>query len=168
MMKDSRRARSIIGMTILIIALLAACGGAAVEPPVESTPPGDGTPGAVTPVIVDMDDVTEVPPADDSPGEMPAPGIPDPETFMTERVRAALADRLNIDISAVSVVDAEEVEWSDAALGCPMPEQMYVQVITPGFRITVSAEGETYTYHTDMDGNMVLCGPDGQPVGELR
>ena len=85
----------------LLIILLAACGGTVDEPGVDSTPPveetpsSEETPDAVTPVPVDMEDVTEEV-DEEEPSEMPQPGIPDPEAFMTEQVTLALAERLGI------------------------------------------------------------------------
>jgi hypothetical protein len=113
-----------------------------------------------------MDDVTQAPAEEETPREMPGPGIPDPEAFMSSRVKTALAERLGVGVETISVVNVETVDWSDAALGCPLPGQAYAQVLTPGFEIVLSADGETYTYHTDMDGAMVLCSDDGQPAGE--
>jgi hypothetical protein len=33
---------------------------------------------------------------------------------------------------------------------------MYAQVITPGYRIVLEADGKTYTYHTSQS-HVVLC-----------
>ena len=153
----------------LLIILLAACGGTVDEPGVDSTPPveetpsSEETPDAVTPVPVDMEDVTEEV-DEEEPSEMPQPGIPDPEAFMTEQVTLALAERLGIDAGEITVESLAAVEWPDASLGCADPDQSYAQVITPGFEITLAAGGDTYTYHTDMQGLFVLCGEDGRPV----
>jgi len=157
----------LILFSLLIIALLAACGGTVEEPAADSTRPADTTDQAVSPVPMDMDDVTEEAGEDDGLTEMPQPGIPDPEAFMSEQVRMALSDRLGVDFDSVSIVSVSEMEWSDSALGCPDPDQTYAQVITPGYEITVAANGETYNFHTDTSGAFVLCGADGRPVGEL-
>lgn len=155
-----------VALGIVLVLILAGCGATAGEPTAEMTPPGESTTEAVTPVTVDMNDVTQAPAEEATPREMPGPGIPDPEAFMTDRVKTALADRLGVDVETISVTNIEAVDWSDAALGCPMPGQTYAQVLTPGFEIVLSVDGETYTYHTDMEGAMVLCGDDGQPAGE--
>jgi len=147
---------------MVLILLLAACGGTSEEPPVESTLPAGETNDAVTPVPMDMEDVTDETNNDEEPREMPEPGIPNPQSFMTEQVTIALADRLGIDTGAITVASVQAMEWADAALGCADPGQSYAQVITPGFEITLSAGGETYTYHTDMEGNFVLCAADGR------
>jgi hypothetical protein len=165
-MKQNMRRGWQVALGIVLVLILAGCGATAGEPTVEMTPPGESTTGAVTPVTVDMDAVTQAPAEEETPREMPGPGIPDPEAFMTDRVKTALADRLGVGVETISVTNIEAVEWPDAALGCPIPGQAYAQVLTPGFEIVLSAGGETYTYHTDKEGTMVLCGEDGQPAGE--
>ncbi len=65
---------------------------------------------------------------------------------------ADLASRLNIAPETIIVRAVESVDWSDASLGCPQPGYMYAQVITPGYRITLEAGGQTYAYHTSLRG----------------
>lgn len=101
---------------------------------------------------------------DGQPQEMPKPGVPDESASTAHMVSQALAARLDSDVSEITVASAEAVEWSDSSLGCPAPGYAYAQVITPGYQITLESSGEQYTYHTDLNGNFVLCGEDGQPV----
>ena len=75
-------------------------------------------------------------------------------------VRLALEDlarRLDVSLEEILVISVEAVEWSDTSLGCPQPGMMYAQVITPGFRVVLEAEGETYDYHADRADRVVLC-----------
>ena len=57
----------------------------------------------------------------------------------------------------VTVVQRERVEWPDASLGCPVEGELYAQVITPGFLVIVEGNGTQLEYHTDREGNFVLC-----------
>lgn len=70
---------------------------------------------------------------------------------------ADLAERTGVPASNISLVSMEAVDWSDASLGCPQEGYMYAQVITPGFSLILSAQGQPYEYHTDQAGNVVLC-----------
>ena len=85
-------------------------------------------------------------------------------------VRLAIEDltrRLDVSPEGIIVVSVEAVQWSDTSLGCPLPGMMYAQVITPGFRVVLEAEGHTYRYHTDTRRHVILCGEDGTPVVPL-
>lgn len=73
------------------------------------------------------------------------------------RAREDLADRLGTSPQAIELVSVESVEWPDASLGCPQPGRTYAQVVTPGFRVILEAEGERYVYHTDREETVVLC-----------
>ncbi len=55
------------------------------------------------------------------------------------------------------------MEWPDSGLGCAAPNQIVMDVITPGFRIMLEAAGQTYVYHTDRSSRFVLC-DNGQPA----
>lgn len=122
----------------------------------------------IAPVEVDLSEVTpEALDADDQSGEaveMPEPGRPKPQIAMVSQAKQDLAERLGIDEDDVEVVEVEEMQWSDSSLGCPASDGQYLQVITLGFRITLSAQSEAYNYHTDTGRTVVLCGPDGRPV----
>jgi len=70
-----------------------------------------------------------------------------------------LAESEGIDRASIHLVSVESVEWSDASLGCPEPDMVYAQVITPGFLVMLEAKGDTYEYHTDAGRFVVLCQP---------
>lgn len=82
-------------------------------------------------------------------------------TTAEEVFRLIFADlrALGIDISEADV-EIEEIvagSWPDSSLGCPEPGMNYLQVITPGYMVTLLVEGETYIYHTDDALNILLC-----------
>lgn len=74
-----------------------------------------------------------------------------------EMAKEHLATRLGIEPADISLVKMEKVDWPDTSLGVPEPGKMYAQVITPGYRIILSAEGKDYTYHAGkLDGKMTV------------
>jgi hypothetical protein len=161
---------------ILMIVIVVGCTAeeAAERPTAETTPDAAVSPGEES---GDNPDVTSVPPAGSVDlGELtpeagedgdlivqPAPGVPDPEVKMVQIAAQHLADRLGIDVGEVTLVEAVFREWPDTGLGCPDPDVLYAAVITPGYEITLEAEGESYSYHTDQVEMVVLC-VDGRPV----
>jgi hypothetical protein len=76
---------------------------------------------------------------------------------LVELARQALAKELGIDVTAIRLTQIEEVEWRDSSLGCPKPNMNYLQVITPGYRIVLEAQGRSYNYHTDLGKRVVRC-----------
>jgi hypothetical protein len=171
-----------------LLFLLAGCAAEATTDGEPSAPIQDSTPATqqvdtpeatealifepATPVVVDMGEAGGAAQAEEDEEmegggegqEMPVPGVRQPGVQMAEQARQALAERLDVPVEDVTVESSEEVTWPDASLGCPNPDMMYAQVLTPGFRIVLVAGGESYTYHGDATGQLVLCGPDGQPV----
>jgi hypothetical protein len=84
----------------------------------------------------------------------------EPPAEAKEAVRLArenLAQKLGLAPGAIRLISVEAVEWRDTSLGCPQPGMMYAQVITPGFRAVLEAEGKRYDYHTDAGRFVVLC-----------
>lgn len=81
--------------------------------------------------------------------------------------RQLLARWLHIDPATVAVVNTEAVEWPDACLGVLDPLALCAAVMTPGYRITLTANGETYTLHTDQGGGQTRVAAAPEPaIGE--
>lgn len=57
----------------------------------------------------------------------------------------------------VNFVSIERREWPDSCLGIPPPPgEACLQVITPGFLITVEIDGQRFTFRSDESGRTVL------------
>ena len=63
-----------------------------------------------------------------------------------DQARRDLAGRLGIAENGIDVELAEQADFPDAALGAPIEDEMSAQVITPGWRIRLQANGKTYEY----------------------
>jgi hypothetical protein len=88
--------------------------------------------------------------------------IPEPSSNADSQalVDAVLRDagaHLGVSPTALHVDRVEAHEWGDSSLGCPRPDLMYSQVVTPGFVIVISGAGKQLEYHTDTRGQVVLC-----------
>jgi hypothetical protein len=92
------------------------------------------------------------------PSPVPAEVTPPPEAEKVVQLAIEdLAEQLSVGTAEIRLISVEAMEWSDASLGCPQPEMMYAQVITPGYKIVLEAQGEQYEYHTDAATNVILC-----------
>ncbi len=94
-----------------------------------------------------------------------APSASPPATLVAA-ARQRLAPYLGTLPDDLTLQSAESREWSDGSLGCPAPDQIYPQVITPGFLLTFShpAQVESFAIHTGAnEQQMVLC-MNKQPI----
>jgi hypothetical protein len=81
------------------------------------------------------------------------PGLQD----ILTNVKADLAGRLSLPMEEITLIELTEVEWSDSSMDCPEPGMSYLQVITPGYRIILRANGNPYEYHSNRDSYFVYC-----------
>ena len=62
------------------------------------------------------------------------------------QARRDLAQRLGLSEDEIAEQSIEQVDFPDAALGAPIEDEMSAQVITPGWRIRLSAQNRSYEY----------------------
>jgi hypothetical protein len=128
--------------------LLVGCGGAddgAIEDPMEAEPGQDsGADGA------------------EDAGDPPAGDVPDDLAATADEVVVEVAEEEGVDVEAVTIVTAEEVTWSDGALGCPEEGGIYTQALVEGYRIVVEVEGREVHYHGALGEAPFRC-DDPQP-----
>lgn len=85
----------------------------------------------------------------------PADGGATPSRQRSPAVLAAIASlsrAKRIPAAEIAMAGAEHVEWPDSSLGNPQPGIMYSQIVTPGWRVFLDARGQSYEYHTNLDG----------------
>lgn len=74
-----------------------------------------------------------------------------------DKAIADLAQRLSIPATQINFLEAREVVWPDASLGCPQPNMVYAQVPVDGLLIRLGVGKEMYFYHTDGTADPFLC-----------
>jgi hypothetical protein len=129
-----RRVLLVVALFILLLTACAAESGATEEPSIPETM----EPSAPT------ESATEAP--TESPAEL---------TPIEDAVVAHLAESLDISPADITVVSTEEVEWPDGCLGIQMEGLMCTQVIVPGFRVILEANGKEVEYRTNEDGTQI-------------
>jgi hypothetical protein len=75
-------------------------------------------------------------------------------------VEAALTDaasHLGVSRDMLRLGQVQPRDWPDSSLGCPQPGQLYSQVVTPGFLVTIASGGHQLEYHTDSRSRVTLC-----------
>ena len=81
----------------------------------------------------------------------------------TELARRTLAEELGIKAEDIRVRTVVASEWSDASLGCPKKGQQYPQVVTPGHRVLLEADGRTYAVHVAGERAVTCRGSAAEP-----
>ena len=147
-------------LLVLLSIVIAGCGSfetpaaspAEVEPqqPVNTQPSPPATPGK-----------NPIQPTEPS-GAIEMPATHPPAEKFVDLAKKDLASQMTITTEQITLVDAMEIVWPDAALGCPAPGKVYAQGRVPGYKISLEAGGQEYVYHTDLTGQVVLC-PDVDP-----
>jgi hypothetical protein len=73
-----------------------------------------------------------------------------------------VADLTGLPLRRIRVDEVTPYRWTDSSLGCPLPEQTYVDIAIDGYRILLTTGDNSYVYHTDFD--RVLPCPEGSEV----
>jgi hypothetical protein len=79
-------------------------------------------------------------------------------TDLTPAQRIAIskvAENLGITPDKVKLISTEAVEWPDSCLGVSTEGIMCSQVVTPGFRVKLEANGKQLEYHTNQDASVI-------------
>lgn len=131
------------------ILLLAACAPAAV-PTTPLLPAQEQTqPPATEPTF---------PPIPEQVTPLPTIGIiidQEEADMIFEKVRPLIAEQMGVTPEAIKLIEMTPVEWPDGCLGLASPDEMCLQVITPGYRLLIEVNDSTLEVRTDQKGNQV-------------
>ena len=84
--------------------------------------------------------------------QQPGGGLPPAAAIAAQQW---LAGELGITEADIPVVMTEQVDWPDACLGLPQPEEVCAQVITPGWRVTLRVGDQEFEVRTNLDGTVI-------------
>ncbi|MEJ2350864.1 MAG: hypothetical protein P8Y03_13850 [Anaerolineales bacterium] len=70
------------------------------------------------------------------------------ENPLVRQAKEDLAQRLNVPIEEIELLQYKEVVWPDSSLGCPEPDMTYEQVPQDGALIRLGVERRMYFYHS--------------------
>ncbi|MBW2106666.1 MAG: hypothetical protein JRI26_11775 [Deltaproteobacteria bacterium] len=71
-----------------------------------------------------------------------------------ESIKQDIADKLSVPVKDINIIDYQEGYWPDSSMGNSQPGFFYAQVITPGYRITISVDDKpacTYNFYAILD-----------------
>ena len=91
--------------------------------------------------------------------------VPDPsnpgEMHFVLLAKEDLAERLDVSVDDIGLVEFALVTWGDPSLGCPQPGMKYKQVPVDGYLIRLACEGRIYNYHGGGSRDPSLCETSG-------
>ncbi len=68
-----------------------------------------------------------------------------------EQALQDLAARLHVNEDEIKLQSVEDADFPDMALGAAVKDEMSGQMITPGWRIRLSADGKSFEYRANMN-----------------
>ena len=71
------------------------------------------------------------------------------EDSAKEAAKRDLADRLGVDESEIRESSVVKKDFPDMSLGAPTDDEMSAQMISTGWQINLTADGNTYEYRAD-------------------
>jgi hypothetical protein len=72
-----------------------------------------------------------------------------------EAARIYIAEELDAEPMKLTLVDVTPLDWPDACLGLPKPDEVCAQIVTPGFRLNVRGGNAIYEFQTNRDASQV-------------
>jgi hypothetical protein len=87
------------------------------------------------------------------------------EFSAVQAARQDLAQQIEVNPYTILLDSVEPMEWPDSCLGVAQEGVMCAQVVTPGYRVVLRTDDETYTYHTDETGTQVILAPEENAAG---
>lgn len=170
------RLRSALAVAALATAAVACGGDEVADPPAAETTttvPDETVPEeTVSDETVPDDTVPEETVPDETvPDDSAVPSGPNTDGWPIDSalIDAAVDDlvaTVGVAPGAVEVVLAEPVTWRNGALGCPVPGRDYTQALVDGYRIELTADGDTYWYHGGGDNDPFRCDDPQDPAPE--
>jgi hypothetical protein len=89
-------------------------------------------------------------------GKAPAATLSDAERGVAQLAIDALAGELDVEEDRIQIDTIRAVNWPDSSLGCPQPGRAYLQVVTPGHKVTLRADGRVHVVH-EAKGRAFVC-----------
>jgi hypothetical protein len=126
---------------LMLLPILAACG-----------PAGQVT---ETPVPTSIDPI--------SGGGEPVTQEADLPPYAVVAAEQLLSEELGVPVEEIDYILHEREDWPDACLGLAGADEMCAQVITPGWRVVLSAGGQEYVFRADQNGEVVRREEVGEP-----
>ena len=85
---------------------------------------------------------------------------------LNQKAIQAIESKFQISANTIKDVRVKTVDWPDSSLGCPQENQLYAQVITQGYLIslTLKPASKVLFFHSNQDFSQILQCPEPQTL----
>jgi len=74
-------------------------------------------------------------------------------------IRNQVSEILGVPVESIQLKSVEPTDWPNVCLGLPEPEEVCNEVITPGWLLVFTAEGQEYRFRADQTGTVIRREP---------
>jgi hypothetical protein len=74
-----------------------------------------------------------------------------------------LAEQLQLGMETIKLTDVQQVQWPDGCLGVQQPGIMCAMHVVDGYKITLSANDQTYEIRSNLDGSQIVPADGSTP-----
>jgi hypothetical protein len=148
----------------ILALLLAGCVAPAAPPAVQPPPlppPATDLPTPLSPTP------TATPAIDVPPTEVEQPAASSFDAIAGAAVQFAAAE-LGVDPASIQVLSVDAVEWRNSCLGVDKPDEMCLDVITPGYRVLLDVNGQEVAVHTNQDARVMRLADPAQGAPSVK
>ena len=82
---------------------------------------------------------------------------------VTDKVLQDASRQLELPVSELRIVQAENQTWADGCLGLPRPGEICTEALVAGYRVTIEGRQQLLVYRTDTSGSQFRLEPAVSP-----
>lgn len=71
------------------------------------------------------------------------------------QIKNQISETFGVSVDQIQIETVEQRDWPDSCLGLGGPEEACAQVITPGWLVAFSVDGQEYRFRTDEAGTTI-------------
>ncbi|ARV57234.1 hypothetical protein BZZ01_00060 [Nostocales cyanobacterium HT-58-2] len=75
--------------------------------------------------------------------------------YIEDAVVQAASQRLNLPVSRLNIIQAQQRTWGNGCLNLPKPDEGCTEALVKGWRVVVGAPDQTLVYHTNATGSKI-------------
>jgi len=75
------------------------------------------------------------------------------------QIKNQVSQTLGVSVDQIQIDTVEQQEWPDSCLGLGGPDESCAQVVTPGWLVAFSIDGQQYRYRVDEKGTTIRQEP---------